>query len=150
LKNLRVSALVQKRIRSWPLLSFFSSFSRLLEDTVLSKRSNNVLLSLVVAAMLLFLAGCPTSTTIADINKDPARFAGKEVTIKGTTSNSFGALGKGVYEVDDGTGTMWVFSQNFGVPSGGAKVAVTGTVEQGFSFGGRSFAVVLKQTKERH
>lgn len=114
------------------------------------RKTSKVILSLVVAVTLLCLAGCPTSATIADINKDPAKFAGKEVTINGTTSNSFGALGKGVYEVDDGTGSMWVFSQNFGVPSGGAKVAVTGTVEQGFSFGGRSFAVILKQTKERH
>ncbi|HEX7286734.1 MAG TPA: hypothetical protein VF532_11175 [Candidatus Angelobacter sp.] len=113
-------------------------------------RFNKVLLSFAVAGALLCLAGCPTSTTIADINKDPGKFAGKEVMIKGTTSNSFGAMGKGVFQVDDGTGSIWVYSQNFGVPSGGVKVAVTGQVEQGFSFGGRSFAVILKETKERH
>lgn len=113
-------------------------------------KTNKVVLSLVVAATLLCLAGCPPSVTIADINKDPGKYAGKEVSIKGTTSNSFGAMGKGVFQLDDGTGNIWVFSQNFGVPSGGAKVEVTGRVEQGFSFGGQSYAVILKETKERH
>lgn len=117
---------------------------------MLSKTSGRILLSLMITATMLCLAGCPQSVTIADINKDPGRFAGKEVTIQGTASDSFGAMGNGVFRVDDGTGNMWVFSQNYGVPGGGSKVAVTGRVEQGFSFGGRSFAVILRETKERH
>ncbi len=112
--------------------------------------ASKILLSLIVLATIICLAGCPTKTTIADINKDPGRFSGKEVTIQGTASNSFGALGNGVFQVDDGTGTIWVYSQKYGVPGAGAKVAVTGMVEQGFSFGGRSFAVILKETQERH
>jgi hypothetical protein len=44
---------------------------------------------------------------------------------------------------------MWVFSR-YGVPGSGAKVAVTGHVEQGFSFGGRNFATILKETERRH
>ena len=113
-------------------------------------KANSILLSLIVLATMLCLAGCPTSTTIADINKDPGRFAGKEVTVRGTASNSFGAFGNGAFQLDDGTGTIWVYSQKFGVPGAGAKVTVTGNVEQGFSFGGRSFAVILKETQERH
>lgn len=114
------------------------------------KGTSRILFSLIALATMLCLAGCPTSTTIAEINKDPGRFAGKEVTIQGKTSNSFGALGSGVFQLDDGTGTMWVYSQKFGIPGAGAKVAVTGQVEQGFNFGGRSFAVILKETQERH
>jgi hypothetical protein len=45
---------------------------------------------------------------------------------------------------------MWVFSQNYGVPGNGAKVAVTGQIAQGFNFGGRNFATILKETKRRH
>jgi hypothetical protein len=103
----------------------------------------------LIAVGSLCLAGCP-HTSIANINSDPGRFAGKEVTIAGRVSNSFGALGSGVFEVDDGTGRMWVFSQRYGVPGSGAKVAVIGHVEQGFSFGGRSFATILKETERRH
>jgi hypothetical protein len=121
-----------------------------LEEAVLNKTKARIFFSLILAAAVLALAGCPQSVSIADINKDPGRFAGKEVTVSGTTSDSFGAMGNGVFRVDDGTGSMWVFSQNFGVPGGGNKVAVTGRVEQGFSFGGRSYAVILRETKERH
>jgi hypothetical protein len=35
------------------------------------------------------------------------------------------------------------------VPSNGAKVGVRGTISQGFSFGGRSFAVIMKETERR-
>lgn len=98
----------------------------------------------------LVLTGCPQRTSIANINRDPGRFANKEVTIAGHVSSSFGALGTGVFEVDDGTGRMWVYSQNYGVPGRDAKIAVTGRIEQGFSIGGRSFAVILRESERRH
>lgn len=104
----------------------------------------------LVFVVILGLVGCPGSTSIADINKDPGHYAGRDVTIAGNTSNSFGALGNGIFQINDGTGNMWVYSQSFGVPTDGAKVAVTGRIQQGFSFGGRSFAVILKETKARH
>ena len=107
------------------------------------------LLRLLVAFVMLCLAGC-NSTSIADINKDPGKYAGKDVTIAGKTSSSFGALGNGIFEVNDGSGSMWVYSQSFGVPNDGSKVAVTGRIEQGISIMGRSFAVILKETKARH
>ena len=100
-------------------------------------------LTLLLVAGTLVLAGCPTRTSIERILRDPGRYAGREVAIGGRVSNSFGALGTGVYQVDDGTGQIWVYSQRYGVPGNGARVGVEGTVSQGFSFGGRSFAVVL-------
>jgi hypothetical protein len=106
--------------------------------------------AILLMMMTLLLVACPSRVSIADLNRDPGRYANRDISIAGRVSNSFGALGTGVYEIDDGTGTMWVFSQNFGVPGNGAKVAVTGRVEQGFSVGGRSFAVILKQTEARH
>ena len=65
-------------------------------------------------------------------------------------SSSFGALGSGVYQLDDGTGQIWVYSQRYGVPGNGARVGVKGTISLGFSFGGRSFAVVLRENERRH
>ena len=105
---------------------------------------------LLIVSATLVLAGCPGRTSIERINRDPGRYANREVTIAGRVTNSFGALGSGAYQLDDNTGQMWVFSQNFGVPANGAKVVVTGTVGQGFSFGGRSFAIILRQTKRRY
>jgi hypothetical protein len=110
---------------------------------------NRILLPALLMGILC-LAGCPTRTSISEINRDPGHFRGKEVTIAGRVSDSFGALSTGVFQIDDGTGTMWVYSQNYGVPSNGAKVAVTGRLEQGFSFGGRNFATILRETQSRH
>jgi hypothetical protein len=98
---------------------------------------------------MVLMIGCPTQTSIADINKDPGHFAGKDVSIHGTVSDSFGALGSGVFQMDDGTGRMWVYSQSFGVPGNGTRAAVTGRIEQGFAFGGRTFGVILRETEAR-
>ena len=107
-------------------------------------------LALLLVAGTLLLSACPTRTSIDRILRDPGRYSGREVAIGGRVSNSFGALGTGVYQVDDGTGQIWVYSQRYGVPGNGAKVGVKGTVSQGFSFGGRSFAVVLRENERRH
>ena len=103
----------------------------------------------VVALALAALAGCRTTTTIAEINRDPGRFADKEITISGQTSNAFGGMGNGIFSVDDGTGKIWVFSQNFGIPADGGKETVTGQVQQGFNFGGRSYGMIFRETKPR-
>jgi len=107
-------------------------------------------LAVLVGMTALLLAGCPPRESIAKINEDPARFAGKEISIAGRVTDSFGALGSGVFQIDDGTGTMWVFSKGYGVPGNGAKLAVAGVIEQGFAFGGRNFATILRETERRH
>ena len=119
------------------------------EDCVVRLRSRLSLTLLLIVGTLV-LAACPSRTSIERINRDPGRYAGKEVAIAGHVTTSFGALGTGVYEVDDGSGRMWVFSERYGVPSNGTRVAVTGRIEQGFSFGGRSFSTVLRETERRH
>ena len=104
----------------------------------------------LVVVTTLLLAACPPRISIRDINRDPGRYANRDISVGGRVSNSFGALGNGVYEIDDGTGTIWVYSQGYGVPASGTKVGVTGQISQGFSFGGRSFAVILRETDRRH
>jgi hypothetical protein len=119
------------------------------EDHV-NRLAGKLSLTLLVVAGSLILAACPTRTSIERINRDPGRYVGKEVAIAGHVTNSFGALGTGVFEVDDGTGRMWVFSERYGVPGNGARVGVRGRIEQGFSFGGRNFATIMRETERRH
>jgi hypothetical protein len=107
-------------------------------------------LTALLLILAMFLVGCPPRTTIAEINRDPGKYQGKEITVAGMVSDAFGALGSGVFQIDDGTGKLWVFTQSYGVPGSGAKVSVTGRLQQGFSFGGRSFALILRQTQPRH
>ena len=116
----------------------------------MSKTFVNTVYTMLLVIATLFLTACPTRTSIEKINRDPGRYVGKEVTIAGRVSNSFGALGTGIFELEDDTGRMWIYSQRYGVPSTGAKVAVTGRIEQGFSCGGRSFATVLRESERRH
>ena len=114
------------------------------------QRQNRLGCILTVLLATLLLAACPPRESIAKLNRDPRRYAGKEVTIAGRVTDSFGALGRGVFQVDDGTGAMWVLAGQYGVPGADAKVAVTGRVEQGFSLGGRNFATILRETERRH
>jgi hypothetical protein len=59
-------------------------------------------------------------------------------------------MGVGVFEIDDGTGRMWVYSKKFGVPGNESKIAVTGVIQQGFSIAGRNFATILYETRRQH
>ena len=102
-----------------------------------------------VTAAVLLLAACPPRESIETINRDPGRFHGREITVAGRVVNSFAVMGQGVYEIDDGTGRIWVFSDKYGVPGRSAGVAVTGRIEQGFSVGGRNFATILRETRRR-
>ena len=105
--------------------------------------------TLVIAAVLSIAFEACNHVSIANLNRDPGKYSGKEITVAGRVTESYGVLGNGAYQLDDGTGTIWVISEGFGVPGNGAKVAVTGTLFQGASFGGRSFGLAVKQTKRR-
>lgn len=102
-----------------------------------------------LSLVLILLVGCE-SAKISDITRDPGRYAGKEVTITGRVTNSVGVMSEGAFEVEDGTGHIWVIAEGFGVPSQGSRVAVTGRVQSGVSFFGKSFGTVLHQTRRRH
>jgi len=107
------------------------------------------LCSLVLGATFL-LTACPSSTNIARINSDPSRYRNKEVSLTGRVTDSFGALGRGAYQLDDGTGRIWVVVQdNRGVPNRGAEVGTRGRVQSGVSFGGRNFGTVIQETDRR-
>ena len=99
-------------------------------------------------AAVLLLTACPSQTTISKINADPARYRNKEVAIVGTVRDSYGALGQGAYEIDDGTGRIWVVTRR-GVPSRGARVGAKGRVYNGFNFGGRNYGTVIEETDRR-
>ena len=105
-----------------------------------------VFVVLIVGTVLL--TACPSQTTISKINADPDRYRGKEVGIAGRVTDSYGALGAGAYEIDDGTGKIWVATRR-GVPSRGARVGAKGYVHNGFSFAGRSFGTVMEETDRR-
>jgi hypothetical protein len=104
---------------------------------------------LAAAILVSVLQGCSQHTKIADLTSDPARYRGKDVTIVGNVTESFGALGTGAYQVDDGTGKIWIIAQQTGVPSKGAHVQVTGRLMEGANIGGRSLGTAIRESHRK-
>jgi hypothetical protein len=88
---------------------------------------------LIVSILALLFIACEQKT-IHQIKADPNRYEHREVGIRGHVVRSYSILGRGAYEVDDGTGKLWVVSDK-GVPRTGARVAVKGKVKDGFDLG---------------
>lgn len=101
----------------------------------------------VLLAMALMLAGCG-SVRINRILADPSRYTNRGVSVEGRVVNVVGALNMGVYEVDDGTGRIYVVSTR-GVPTKNARVKVDGTVQPGINVMGRSLGTAIKETGHR-
>jgi hypothetical protein len=97
-------------------------------------------------AVTAALAGCE-QTKISDINKNPGKFAGNEVTIAGTVTSTVSSSNPGTFEVDDGSGRLWILSKSKDVPAQGKQVAVTGLVEPGSNLGSTSLVITLQETK---
>jgi hypothetical protein len=112
-------------------------------------KRNRIVLGVSIALLSIALTGCPERKRIADINSDPGRFFDKEVTVVGRVTRSYGALGTGVFEIDDGTGRMWVFSEKYGVPSKDTYVGVSGKVIPGLTYNGRNYGTGMRETKRR-
>ena len=96
----------------------------------------------------LALTACPSKTTIAKINQNPSRYQNQQVGLVGTVTDSYGLLGNGIYELDDGTGRIWVMTTR-GVPTRGTRVGASGHVHTGVSFGGRTYGLVLQEEQRR-
>lgn len=105
-----------------------------------------ILLSLILGAAF-FAAACE-KLTVNQLTDNPAKYVDKEVGIIGTVKRVYGIdvpftpVRGGVYEVDDGTGTIWVATQR-NVPSKGARVGVKGRFQNaGVNFNGKTYGGV--------
>ena len=95
-------------------------------------------------ALLLLLPGCKGATPIKTLLDDPGRYDGKEVRVAGAVVHSIGVLGRGAYEIDDGTGKIIVVAKDNGAPREGARVGVKGTFRSAFTFQTETAAVVVE------
>jgi len=83
-----------------------------------------------IAFFVLIMSGCEQKS-INEIRAEPSRYANREVSVVGNVIRSFSVLGRGAYEIEDGTGKLWVVSET-GVPREGAKVVVKGTIRDAY------------------
>jgi hypothetical protein len=63
-------------------------------------------------------------------------------------TTSVGVLGKGGYQLDDGTGKIYVISGR-GVPSSGSNVEVTGRVSPGVEVLGTPVGVAIREESHK-
>lgn len=104
---------------------------------------------IIVCIFGLLMTACERQK-IGDITADPGRYEGKDVSVAGRVSGlSFGALNMGLYQIDDGTGKLYVLAESRGAPSEGAYVGVKGRIVPTFTFLGRNYATVLRESDRK-
>jgi len=103
-----------------------------------------------LAALVVFLlaAGCKGDTIpIRELLDNAQSYDDKTVQVAGTVKSAAGALGYGVYQVDDGTGKIMVVTESRGAPAQGAEIGVQGTFHTAFTIGTDVVAAIVE--KER-
>jgi len=96
---------------------------RLCRSVILTVLSVTALVSVACAAR-----------TVNQVIADPSRYRNREVKLSGTVVDSYSLVNRGAYRIDDGTGQLWIVSDN-GVPRKSARVDVKGTIREGFNLG---------------
>ena len=100
--------------------------------------------SLMLGVALVALNACSRTIHIKDLLDRPQEYDGKTVEVEGTVTQSAGVLGTGAFEIDDGTGKIFVIARGQGVPQQGAKSKAQGRFESVFSFLGRTVAAIVQ------
>jgi hypothetical protein len=101
---------------------------------------------LLTIATLLVVSGCKgtTTTRIKTLLDDPGRNNGKQVLIAGEVTKSPAIPGPDAFEVDDGTGKVFVLSKEHGTPREGTKVVVKGIFYAAISSKTQTFAAIME------
>jgi len=98
---------------------------------------------------LLFLATCSGglfSTPVGKIQASPREYDGKQVTVKGTVTESASLLFVKYFLLKDETGEIPVVTERI-LPRKGEIVSVTGNVQEAFAFGDKQVIVIVESSK---
>ena len=112
--------------------------------TVTAKFIRNLRASLLVSIAVIGLSGCSRTIRIRDLLDRPQEYEGKTVQVEGTVTQSASVLGSGAYEIDDGTGKIYVVARSGGVPREGAKTRAKGRFESVFNLLGRTLTAIVQ------
>ena len=104
---------------------------------------------ILAAALLSGIAACKKEgmelSSIGSLLDDPARHDHEIVRVMGRVEEAAGALGYGLYRVNDGTGTLMVFSREGGAPRSGATVGIEGEFRSAYTFGDKTGAALVEK-----
>jgi hypothetical protein len=118
------------------------------------KNAAKVFLYALILAVGLLTAACPERTTIADIEANPSKYYNKQVAIAGTVRDSYGIsvpltqIRGGIYKIDDGTGSIWVATDD-SVPTKGTQIGVKGRIQSGVNYNGKNYGLGMQEQDRR-
>jgi hypothetical protein len=107
----------------------------------MAKRRSAIALVFVLAISAAACGG----VTINKVLADPGKYRNNEITVPGTVTETVSVLGKGAYRISDGDQSLWVITSS-GAPRKGARVAVTGHVQEGFDLGSLGGVIKLPES----
>lgn len=114
------------------------------------KNITKAVLGNLILAVGLLTAACPQRTSIADIEANPSKFYNKQVAIAGTVRDSYGVsvpftqIRGGIYKIDDGTGSIWIATDD-AVPTKGTQIGVRGKIESGVNYNGKNYGLGMRE-----
>lgn len=118
------------------------------------KLYNKTLLVVMIASIAIITAACPKRVSIADIQANPSKYNNKDIAVAGTVTDSYGTnipgtpIRGGIYKIDDGTGTLWIITED-AVPSKGSQIGVKGRIGSGVNWGGRNYGLGMYEKDRR-
>jgi len=113
-----------------------------------------IIAALAVAPGILLAGGCKRGGVeqISRLLGDPGAFYDRDVTVAGRVVRVFdptgGFLPIAAYQIDDGSGRIWVLSRG-GTPSVGKQVGVKARVRKDFQLGSELLGAVLNEQERR-
>lgn len=87
----------------------------------------------LILVLTALAAGC-AAKSINQVLADPGRYRNDTITVRGTVAESASVLGRGAYRITDGDQGLWVVTTG-GAPRKGARVNVTGRLQEGYDLG---------------
>lgn len=118
------------------------------------KKMTKVFLLALILTVGFLATACPQRASIADIEANPSKYLNKKVTVAGTVRDSYGVsvpftqIRGGIYKIDDGTGSIWVATQN-SVPTKGVQLSVKGRIQNGVNYNGKNYGLGLQEEDRR-
>jgi hypothetical protein len=94
-------------------------------------RSGGIVLLFLLS---LSMVGCGAKS-INQVLADPAKYRNQAVTVHGTVDESASVMGRGAYRISDAGQSLWVVTSG-GAPRKGARVNVTGHLQEGYDLSG--------------
>ncbi len=125
-------------------------YQRCGKETIEVKKVCAIVVVLLIAGLAIFAAGCG-GVKISEILENPGDYATKEVSVSGTIVDrywiDFLGVKAGAYQIDDGTGTIWVVT-DVEPAEEGKKASAKGTVSTAGKVGDINLGTVIVDMEE--